>query len=57
MNIMTLAYKELIREGVLNKFDDNTILAMQLDRALFIKRWLDNQARNKKVAERKNYEI
>ncbi len=50
MNIMALAYKQLEREGLLNRPNEGLNL---IDRAVKIKKWLDNQARNKKVAERR----
>ena len=45
MNIFLLAEKQLEREGKLHRRD------LLIDRAITIRKWLDNSNRNKKVAE------
>ena len=47
MDILTLAARQLEREGLLGK--DNA-WELLLDRAVVIRRWLDMQHRNRKVA-------
>jgi len=45
MNIFLLAQKELEREGIKHRQD------LLVDRAITIRKWLDNSNRNKKVAQ------
>lgn len=47
MNIFVLAEKQLEREGLLGKSD---VVNLLIDRAITIRRWLDMQNRNQKVA-------
>ena len=47
MNIFDLARIQLKREGLLNSKNETSLM---LERAIKIKKWLDNQDRNKKVA-------
>lgn len=47
-NIFGLAYQQLEREGKLNSKNE---LSLMLDRAIKIKKWLDLQGRNQKVAK------
>ena len=48
MNIFELAELELIREG---KINNKNAFSLMLDRAITIRKYLDIQARNKKVAK------
>jgi len=47
MNILELATLQIEREG---KLYDEDVLLLILDRMIIIRKWLDIQARNKKVA-------
>lgn len=49
MNIFRLAEKQVEREGFLNKFPRHRELLLILDRAIKIRKWLDNSERNTKV--------
>lgn len=54
MGLWELACLQLTREGILNKCSENQELLMIIERMVAIRKYLDIQERNRKVAQNRN---